>query len=476
MSRGRLVVHGHFYQPSRADPFSGRSRPTRRRRRPTTGPRGSAPRATARTPSAATSPTCRGTSGRRWRAGWSTTTRSPTAVSSTATRASTGSPSPSTTRSCRWPPPQTAGRRSLWGLRDFAWRFGRPALGLWLPETAVDRATLRLLADLGIRHTILAPWQASEPHIDTRRPYRVELGGGRSIAVAFYDGDLSGAVSFEPRATADADRFAQDVVESRMAPGSLPDDEPPLVVIATDGELYGHHQTFAELFLETADPAPRRRRPARVRRRPAGRGAGGAGAITRSARSTSRTARRGAATTASCAGRPNARACRTGDGRDRCVRRWSDWPPASTRSPTRSRRAWPARPIRGRRAMPTWTSSSGRRSRPPSRPAGWAPRPAKRHRRRSSRSWRRSAGGWRCSPATAGIGTTRRGRRRRRVLRAAARAARLADGLAGAPVSSDGWSRTCALFSSPGYHVDGAEIYRRALAEVGQAGPADVAR
>ncbi|HEY8818104.1 MAG TPA: hypothetical protein VIM25_04720, partial [Candidatus Limnocylindrales bacterium] len=23
MSRGRLVVHGHFYQPSRADPFSG---------------------------------------------------------------------------------------------------------------------------------------------------------------------------------------------------------------------------------------------------------------------------------------------------------------------------------------------------------------------------------------------------------------------------------------------------------------------
>ncbi len=35
-----------------------------------------------------------------------------------------------------------------------------------------------------------------------------------------------------------------------MAPGSLPDDEPPTIVIATDGELYGHHQTFAEIFLE----------------------------------------------------------------------------------------------------------------------------------------------------------------------------------------------------------------------------------
>ena len=92
---------------------------------------------------------------------------------------------------------------------------------MWLPETAVDRSTLRLLAEEGIAHTILAPWQASEPYVDTRRPYRVELGGGRSIVVAFYDGGLSGAVSFEPRATADADRFAQDVVEPRMAPGSL---------------------------------------------------------------------------------------------------------------------------------------------------------------------------------------------------------------------------------------------------------------
>jgi len=77
--------------------------------------------------------------------------------------------------------------------------------------------------------------------------------------VALYDGDLSGAVSFEPKATADADRFAGDGIEPRLASGSLPDDEPPLVVIATDGELYGHHQPFRELFLERlVQPSPDR--------------------------------------------------------------------------------------------------------------------------------------------------------------------------------------------------------------------------
>jgi hypothetical protein len=39
-------------------------------------------------------------------------------------------------------------------------------------------------------------------------------------------------------------------VEPRFAVEALPDDDAPLVVIATDGELYGHHQPFREFFLE----------------------------------------------------------------------------------------------------------------------------------------------------------------------------------------------------------------------------------
>ena len=55
-----------------------------------------------------------------------------------------------------------------WGLRDFELRFGRPARGMWLPEAAVDLPTLRLLAEAGVEHTILAPWQAGDAtHRDT---------------------------------------------------------------------------------------------------------------------------------------------------------------------------------------------------------------------------------------------------------------------------------------------------------------------
>jgi hypothetical protein len=135
-----------------------------------------------------------------------------------------------------------------WGLRDFELRFGRRATGMWLPEAAVDTATLRLLADQGVEYTLLAPWQVTGHHPETRRPYRVDLGGGRSIVVALYDAGLSSAISFEPGATRDADRFVRERLGPRFAE-PMPDDERPLVVLATDGELYGHHQSFRELFL-----------------------------------------------------------------------------------------------------------------------------------------------------------------------------------------------------------------------------------
>jgi hypothetical protein len=68
---------------------------------------------------------------------------------------------------------------------------------------------------------------------------------------------VSSAVSFEPEATADADRFARERVSPRLRGGPDPVDE-PFAVIATDGELYGHHQQFRDLFLQrlvAPDPA-----------------------------------------------------------------------------------------------------------------------------------------------------------------------------------------------------------------------------
>ena len=47
-----------------------------------------------------------------------------------------------------------------WGIEDFRFRFGRAPEGMWLPETAVDLESLDIMAELGMRFTILAPHQA----------------------------------------------------------------------------------------------------------------------------------------------------------------------------------------------------------------------------------------------------------------------------------------------------------------------------
>src|SRR3954471_4775029 len=61
-----------------------------------------------------------------------------------------------------------------WGLADFAHRFGRPADGMWLPEAAVNDEVLAALAEEGVRFTVLAPDQAdhADQPIDTTKPYR----------------------------------------------------------------------------------------------------------------------------------------------------------------------------------------------------------------------------------------------------------------------------------------------------------------
>jgi Domain of unknown function (DUF3536)/Glycosyl hydrolase family 57 len=261
MSRGRLVVHGHFYQPLRVDPFSG-TIPID----PSAAPfenwnaRVAAecyrPNAERRNPALMS-----------WNVGptlaeW-LETGDPKAYRGfiDGDRPADRDPAIPLTRGNGMAQPyhhaiaalaSAADRRTeiRWGMRDFLLRFGREAEGLWFPETAVDVGSLRIAAEEGIRYTILAPWQAATPGLETRRPYRVELGGGRSIVVAFYDSGLSGAISFEPDATADADRFARERVAPRLTGQFDPTGGTPLVVIATDGELYGHHQPFRELFLQ----------------------------------------------------------------------------------------------------------------------------------------------------------------------------------------------------------------------------------
>jgi len=136
-----------------------------------------------------------------------------------------------------------------WGIADFQFRFGHRPHGMWLPETAIDTETLTILVDEGIEYTVLAPWQAVEYHGDSSLPCWVDLPGKRRIVVFFYNQDLSTRVSFDPGATSNADKFLTDTLVPRYKSKSEVDG-PQLYLLASDGELYGHHQKFRDKFLD----------------------------------------------------------------------------------------------------------------------------------------------------------------------------------------------------------------------------------
>ncbi len=136
-----------------------------------------------------------------------------------------------------------------WGVADFKHRFGRKPEGMWLPETAADLETLNVLADHGITFTILAPWQAHCERLDPTEPYRVALPAGKSITVFFYHRELSTGISFDPALTNNADIFVRQVLSSQFDEEKTRRNEPQLLLLASDGELYGHHQPFRDRFL-----------------------------------------------------------------------------------------------------------------------------------------------------------------------------------------------------------------------------------
>jgi alpha-amylase/alpha-mannosidase (GH57 family) len=150
-----------------------------------------------------------------------------------------------------------------WGVADFRHRFGREPEAMWLPETACNDEVMTSLIEEGLRYVILAPHQArrvsisdgrgspgewhdvNENTINTSIAYRYVRGGSRkqSIAVFFYDGATSRAIAFESQLAS-----SRELVDAftRASPGR------EMVNVATDGETYGHHFKFGDLCLAHA--------------------------------------------------------------------------------------------------------------------------------------------------------------------------------------------------------------------------------
>ncbi|MBN1960680.1 MAG: DUF3536 domain-containing protein [Deltaproteobacteria bacterium] len=154
-----------------------------------------------------------------------------------------------------------------WGITDFKYRFGRQPESLWLSETACNDETLGDLIDEGLKFLILSPnqaerirpieakeWQSvTEGNIDPGVAYKYfhRDGSGRSIALFFYDGPIARSIAFE------GTLISSQSLVNRLAQAHGGDGR--VVHIATDGESYGHHTHFGERGIAYAllDEAPK---------------------------------------------------------------------------------------------------------------------------------------------------------------------------------------------------------------------------
>lgn len=137
-----------------------------------------------------------------------------------------------------------------WALDDFERFYGRKAKGFWCPECAISPFVIDLLAKEGVKFVILSPFQLDYLTIDGKiikqkdvtnahlaMPYTIK-GEKYSISAFFYNGSLSSDISFA-HLLRSADNFYKRLLKET--------EDCPLVMAATDGEIYGHHEPFGDM-------------------------------------------------------------------------------------------------------------------------------------------------------------------------------------------------------------------------------------
>lgn len=148
-----------------------------------------------------------------------------------------------------------------WGIKDFEHRFGFYPEGIWLSETAVNEDVLKILIDYKIKYVILSPHQLSkainlrtqkeEPiypnkhYIWFDRDDKKFKNCKRHIYIFAYDGEFSRKVAFD-NITFNSEMFVKEI---SLRYSHFKD---PFILIATDGETFGHHHKFADLTLSHA--------------------------------------------------------------------------------------------------------------------------------------------------------------------------------------------------------------------------------
>ncbi len=141
---------------------------------------------------------------------------------------------------------------ALWSIEEYEKHYGRFPEGMWLPEAAVDKKTLSVLADVGIKYVVLAPRQAKKVkplfssehewksveggHIDISKPYKIYFEDTKKeIAVFFYDKSFSGDLGFPNKQTEWIYHNENNFTARWLNIWG------ELKHFAVDGETFGHH-------------------------------------------------------------------------------------------------------------------------------------------------------------------------------------------------------------------------------------------
>lgn len=114
---------------------------------------------------------------------------------------------------------------------------------LWVPETALDLDVLTVAKRAGYVGVLCAPEQVDANREVDNYPVVVRLPKDGDIIILPFDRPFSSDLAFQDKSN--ADDFLQKVIIQRIL--RLPKSVP--LIAWTDGETFGHHAPFADLFL-----------------------------------------------------------------------------------------------------------------------------------------------------------------------------------------------------------------------------------
>lgn len=151
-----------------------------------------------------------------------------------------------------------------WAKHYFRDRFRREPEGMWLAETAINMETVTCLIEEQIRFVVLSPaqaeavrpldgggqWTPVRQGLDTRYAYRVyqaDRAGNRCngyLDIFFFNQALSREASFDGLL-----KDAQILGKGINAAFDSNASGDQAVILATDGETFGHHKPFGDMCL-----------------------------------------------------------------------------------------------------------------------------------------------------------------------------------------------------------------------------------